>query len=173
MSQEMEFFLACHENAFAAFGLVPARLMIDNLKSAVLKRLVGAAPVFNPKYLDPLASLGLRDQRLQRRLGLEKGRVENGLATSRRTSWPGREFIDSRRCSPPPSCGWTRGPTCVHGATQRRPVDMFEEERVKLRAAQPRRIRPRARAHGQREQAVPRRADSTPTRCPRATSGSA
>ena len=52
MSQEMEFFLACHENAFAAFGSVPARLMVDNLKSAVLKRLVGAAPVFNPKYLD-------------------------------------------------------------------------------------------------------------------------
>ena len=25
---------------------------VDNLKSAVLKRLVGAAPVFNPKYLD-------------------------------------------------------------------------------------------------------------------------
>ena len=52
VSQEMEFFLACHENAFAAFGSVPARLMVDNLKSAVLKRLVGAAPVFNPKYLD-------------------------------------------------------------------------------------------------------------------------
>ncbi len=52
VSQEMEFFLACHENAFAAFGSVPARLMIDNLKSAVLKRLVGPAPVFNPKYLD-------------------------------------------------------------------------------------------------------------------------
>ena len=26
--------------------------MVDNLKSAVLQRLVGAAPVFNPKYLD-------------------------------------------------------------------------------------------------------------------------
>jgi transposase len=48
VSQEVEFFLACHENAFAAFGAVPARLMVDNLKSAVLKRLVGQAPVFNP-----------------------------------------------------------------------------------------------------------------------------
>jgi transposase len=26
--------------------------MVDNLKSAVLKRIVGTAPVFNPKYLD-------------------------------------------------------------------------------------------------------------------------
>jgi hypothetical protein len=27
--------------------------MIDNLKSAVLKRVVGEAPVFNPRYLVP------------------------------------------------------------------------------------------------------------------------
>ena len=52
VSQQMEFFLACHENAFATFGGVPARLMTDNLKPAVLQRLVGTAPVFNPKYLD-------------------------------------------------------------------------------------------------------------------------
>jgi transposase len=26
--------------------------MVDNLKSAVLRRLVGQAPVFNPRYLD-------------------------------------------------------------------------------------------------------------------------
>lgn len=37
VSQTMEHFLACHQNAFAAFGGVPARIMVDNLKSAVLK----------------------------------------------------------------------------------------------------------------------------------------
>jgi transposase len=29
VSQQMEFFLACHENAFATFGGVPERLMVD------------------------------------------------------------------------------------------------------------------------------------------------
>ena len=38
VSQTMEHFLTCHQNAFAAFGAVPARIMIDNLKSGVLKR---------------------------------------------------------------------------------------------------------------------------------------
>ena len=52
VSQTMEFFLQCHENAFAAFGGVAGRVMVDNLKSAVLQRLVGEAPMFNPKYLD-------------------------------------------------------------------------------------------------------------------------
>ena len=42
LSQTMEQFLACHQNAFAFFGnRVPAKVMVDNLKSAVLRR--GAA----------------------------------------------------------------------------------------------------------------------------------
>ena len=36
VSQTMEHFLACHEQAFAAIQGVPAKLMVDNLKSAVL-----------------------------------------------------------------------------------------------------------------------------------------
>ena len=50
VSQTMEHFLACHEHAFAALGGVPSKIMVDNLKSAVLQRLAGAAPVFNPRY---------------------------------------------------------------------------------------------------------------------------
>jgi len=52
VSQTMEHFLSCHEHAFAAFGGVPSKIMVDNLKSAVLQRLAGAAPVFNPRYSD-------------------------------------------------------------------------------------------------------------------------
>ena len=52
VSQTMEHFLAAHEHAFAAFQGCPARLMIDNLKSAVLTRVVGEAPVFNARFAD-------------------------------------------------------------------------------------------------------------------------
>ncbi len=51
VSQTMEHFLACHLNAFAVLG-VAEKIMVDNLKSAVLKRLVGEAPVLNPRYVD-------------------------------------------------------------------------------------------------------------------------
>lgn len=47
VSQSMEHFLGCHQNAFEWFGAVPGKIMVDNLKSAVLKRIVGKAPVFN------------------------------------------------------------------------------------------------------------------------------
>lgn len=49
LSQKMEQFLGCHQNAFQFFGGVPEKVMVDNLKSAVLKRLVGQDPVFNPR----------------------------------------------------------------------------------------------------------------------------
>jgi transposase len=39
LSETMEHFLACHQHAFEYFsGAVPAKLMVDNLKSAVLQR---------------------------------------------------------------------------------------------------------------------------------------
>jgi transposase len=44
VSQTMEHFLACHEHGFAALG-GPSKVMVDNLKSAVLQRLAGAALV--------------------------------------------------------------------------------------------------------------------------------
>jgi transposase len=52
VSQTMEHFLACHQHAFEFFGGIPHNIMVDHLKSAVLKRALGEAPVFNPKYLD-------------------------------------------------------------------------------------------------------------------------
>ena len=50
--QTMEHFLACHVNAFNFFGGVPGKCMVDNLKSAVIQRVVGESPVLNPRYKD-------------------------------------------------------------------------------------------------------------------------
>ena len=52
VSQTLEHFLGCHQHAFEAMGGVPAKIMVDNLKSAVLQRLAGCAPLFNARYLD-------------------------------------------------------------------------------------------------------------------------
>ena len=94
VSQQMEFFLACHENAFATFGGVPARLMVDNLKSAVLQRLVGVAPVFNPKYLDFSRHWGFQISACNVRAGNEKGRVENGVGYVKKNLLAGLELPD-------------------------------------------------------------------------------
>ena len=138
VSQEMEFFLACHENAFAAFGAVPARLMVDNLKSAVLQRLVGVAPVFNPKYLDFSRHWGFEISACNVASGWEKGRVENGVGFVKKNFLAGQEFIDFPAVQPAAQL-WvdTVADVRVHGTTQRRPIDMFDEERAHLKRLNP------------------------------------
>lgn len=51
LSQSMEQFLAAHVNAFRALG-VPQKVMVDNLRCAVLRHVRGGPVEFNPRYLD-------------------------------------------------------------------------------------------------------------------------
>lgn len=75
VSQTLEHFLACHQQAFQFFGGVPKKVMVDNLKSAVLRCQVGQAPVFNPRYLDFSRHVGFNIVACNVRKGNEKGRV--------------------------------------------------------------------------------------------------
>jgi transposase len=138
VSQTMEFFLACHENAFAAFAGVPARIMVDNLKSAVLQRLVGAAPVFNPKYLDFSRHWGFEISPCNVRSANEKGRVENGVGYVKKNLLAGLELADFAAMQPA-ATHWvdTVANVRMHEATHQRPIDRFEDERAQLRALNP------------------------------------
>ena len=138
VSQTMEFFLACHENAFAAFAGVPTRIMVDNLKSAVLQRLVGAAPVFNPKYLDFSRHWGFEISPCNVRSANEKGRVENGVGYVKKNLLAGLELADFAAMQPA-ATHWvdTVANVRMHQATHQRPIDRFEDERAQLRALNP------------------------------------
>jgi transposase len=133
VSQTMEFFLACHENAFAAFGGVVRRVMVDNLKSAVLRRLVGSAPVFNPKYLDFSRHWGFEITPCNVRAGWEKGRVENGVGYVKKNLLAGLELADFAALQPAGAL-WvdTVANVRMHETTHRRPIEHFEEERAHL-----------------------------------------
>ena len=52
LSETLEHFLAAQQNAFVSFGGVPRRIMVDNLKSAVLSHRAGQPAIFNPRYVD-------------------------------------------------------------------------------------------------------------------------
>lgn len=77
--QTMAHFLACHQHAFEAFGGVPQTVMVDNLKSAVLKRMLGQEPMLNPKYANFADHMGFTIAPGNVAKGNEKGRVENGV----------------------------------------------------------------------------------------------
>jgi transposase len=135
VSQTMEHFLACHANAFAAFGGVPARIMVDNLKSAVLQRPPGQAPIFNPRYLDFARHHGFAITACGVRKANEKGRVENAVGYIKKNFLAGAELPDFTALAPAAKL-WLDSVANVrsHGETKRRPVDMFAEERPHLLA---------------------------------------
>ena len=79
LGQTMEQFLACHVNAFRALG-VPHRVMVDNLRCAVLHHPRGGPVQFNPRYLDFARHFGFQPVACAPAKGNEKGRVERGVA---------------------------------------------------------------------------------------------
>jgi transposase len=134
ISQTMEHFLACHEHAFAALG-VPSKIMVDNLKSAVLQRLAGTAPVFNPRYLDFARHHGFAIAACNVARGNEKGRVESGVGYVKKNFLRGLELSEFSAIQAAAQV-WldTIANVRIHGETQRRPVDLFAEERPHLRS---------------------------------------
>jgi transposase len=125
--QTIQTWLSCHERAFAWFGGVPRRLVIDNLKAAVIR----------PDLHDPV--LGEPYRRLARHYGFlispnrprtprHKGKVESGVHYVKRNFLAGQTFADleamnerGRRWALE-TAGQRR-----HGTTQEAPLARFEQ----------------------------------------------
>jgi transposase len=111
VSQTMEHFLGCHQNAFEWFGAVPAKVMVDNLKSAVLHHGFTIVPCAVGK-------------------GNEKGRVESGVGYVKKNFLSGLDIPDFNALNPA-VIHWlnTVANVRVHGETGKRPVDRSQRER--------------------------------------------
>lgn len=135
VSQTMEHFLGCHQNAFHRFGAVPGKIMVDNLKSAVLHRIVGQAPVLNPKYKDFADHYGFDIAPCGPGKGNEKGRVENGVGYVKKNFLSGLHITDFAAINPTAN-QWldTVANVRIHGETGKKPADMFQDERGYLNA---------------------------------------
>ena len=134
VSQTMEHFLACHQHAFEFFGGVPQKVMVDNLKSAVLQRALGQAPVFNPKYLDFAHHTGFTIVPCNVGKGNEKGRVENGVGYVKKHFLAGLEIADFSALHPA-ARQWldTIANVRLHGDTRAQPTALWHKEQPSLR----------------------------------------
>ena len=133
-SQTMEHFLACHENAFHFFGGVPARIMVDNLKSAVLQHDHGQEPILNSKYLDFANYHGFTVSPCNVGKGNEKGRVENGVGYVKKNLLNGLEINAFEQINPAARI-WldTIANVRIHGETKTKPIDLLQQERPLLK----------------------------------------
>ncbi len=133
VSQTMEHFLACHQNAFDYFGSVPRKIMVDNLKSAVLRRITGEAPVLNPTYLDFANTYGFTIAPCNVRAGNEKGRVENGVGYAKKNFLAGLDIPHFEALNPAARI-WLNevANVRIHGETRKKPIDLLKEEKPHL-----------------------------------------
>jgi transposase len=133
VSQTMEHFLACHQHAFEYFGAIPHKVMVDNLKSAVLKHALGEAPVLNPRYADFAAHNGFRSVPCNVGKGNEKGRVENGVGYVKKHFLAGLDLPDFSALHPA-ARQWleTVANVRLHGETRQKPTDLWQQEKAAL-----------------------------------------
>ncbi len=131
--QTMEHFLSCHANAFAFFGGVVKRIMVDNLKSAVISRFVGLAPKLNPRYVDFARHYGFEICPCNVRQPQEKGRVENGVGYVKKNFLAGLDLPCFGAVQPAADL-WRDdiANARVHGETRRVPAELFAEEKKVL-----------------------------------------
>jgi len=131
VSQTMEHWLSCHQNAFRFFGGIPQKIMIDNLKSAVLKRAVGQDPVFNPRYLDFAKHYGFSIVPCGVAKGNEKGRVESGVGYIKKNLLAGLQ-LSSLEALQTTGRIWLKdiANQRIHGATRKQPTELFPLEHL-------------------------------------------
>jgi len=109
-------------------------VMVDNVKSAVLRRTVGEAPVFNPRYKDFADHFGFTIAPCGVGQAHEKGRVENAVGYVKKNFLAGLELTDFCLVNPAVR-HWldTVANVRVHGSTKRQPCELFEAEKTALK----------------------------------------
>ena len=134
LSQTMEHFLACHQNAFEFFGGAPARVMVDHLKSAVLRRALGGTAVLNPRYKDFADHYGFRITPCGVGQPHEKGRVENAVGYVKKNFLAGLDLSDFRLLNPA-AREWLLSVANVrlHGTVKQKPAELFGKEKPCLK----------------------------------------
>jgi transposase len=133
--EAMEHFLACHRNALEFFGGTPGVILIDNLKTGVLKHPFGERAVFNPRYLDFAAHYGFEPRACNVRKANEKGRVESGVGYVRKNFLAGLDLPNSLGGVNTAARQWMDSIANVrdHRATRKPPVELFLIEKPALR----------------------------------------
>jgi transposase len=136
LGEAIEHWLQAHRDAFEFFGGVPAKVVVDNCKTAVLRpRGGGLEPEMNPAYLDFAAHYGFTPYPCNPHRPNEKGRIESAVGYARSSFLAGRE-PQVPEVLAPALRDWLENTANarIHRVTGRKPSELFAEaERHALR----------------------------------------
>lgn len=126
--QDLDALVAGIEEAWEAFGGIARRLIVDNMKAAVVKS-DRYEPVFNRTFQEYSLFRGFIIDPAPARHPEAKGCVENQVKYVRDNFFAGEEFTDRdhAQSSAQTWCRSTAG-LRVHGTTRKRPLLVFEQE---------------------------------------------
>jgi hypothetical protein len=123
--QDIAMWLDCHERAFAFFGGVPRRVVLDNLKSGVLKADI-YDPTINRAYADMERFFGFVADPAKVGMAQHKGKVERAVPVVRKHLLAGRTFADIDEANER-ALRWCKEEIGmeIHGTTKKKPYPTF------------------------------------------------
>ena len=132
--QKVGTWLECHRHAFEFFGGVPQRVVIDNLKAAII-RACWDDPQVQQSYRECAEHYGFLISPNRPRTPQHKGKVEQGVHYVKRNFLGGREptSITQANREVRAWCLATAGER-LHGTTKEQPLARFEREREHLQS---------------------------------------
>jgi transposase len=127
LDQKASTWIQLHQRAFAFFGGVPRKVVLDNLKAAVVKTMV-VDPVIGEAYRKLAQHYHFLISPNRPATPRHKGKVENGVKYVKRNFFAGQQFVDiesaNRRLN-----AWVMETAGVrdHGTTHQAPLKLFHE----------------------------------------------
>jgi transposase len=133
--QTVETWLRLHQHAFAFFGAVPRRIVLDNLKAAIVKACF-EDPVVQRSYQELAEHYGFLLAPCRVRTPEHKGKVENGVHYVQRNLLGSQDFTDILAANQG-ALVWIAqvAGQRIHGTTRQKPLVQFQE--VELAALLP------------------------------------
>jgi transposase len=123
--QKVGTWLRCHREAFEFLGGVPRRIVVDNLKAAIVKAVLHE-PVAQRSYREFAEHYGFLIAPCRPRTPRHKGKVESGVKYIKTNFLPGRSFQDLAYANAE-LLSWIErvAGTRIHGTTKERPLARF------------------------------------------------
>ncbi len=126
--QDVNTWLDCHEKAFTFFGGVPRRIILDNLKSGVVKPDI-YDPSINMAYGDMERYYGFIADPAKVRKPEHKGKIERAVSTVKKHLLAGRTFDNIHDANEKAHLWCREGIGMeIHGTTKKRPYETFVNE---------------------------------------------
>lgn len=119
--------LRCLMEACEYFGGLPRTMLTDRMKSVLLE-MDRHTPIWNPRFADFMAAIGVAPRVCRAYTPQTKGKVERSVGIIKTSFWPGAQFTDLDDLNRQARAWCDNRNRRVHHTTKERPVERWRDE---------------------------------------------